>query len=160
MSRIFSNLKLRGFPQFRTYYMLFSASRQEGIFSPSPRPRFSDAFVHNRICRSASPRRWPPPSWDRVTDRRTQSAFQKKRTETRRPLLLSDRSDTPLYRRSSAPLHRWIASIRQAESQPAASVYITLLFWKIKPHPLFQSPHLDFKNNNKKQAGAEQRQNH
>lgn len=36
MSRIFSNLKLRGFPQFRTYYMLFSASRQEGIFLEFP----------------------------------------------------------------------------------------------------------------------------
>ena len=101
-----------GFLQNPFWLSYCNLRKLKGIFSPSPRPRFSDAFVHNRICRSASPRRWPPPSWDRVTDRRTQSAFQKKRTETRRPLLLSDRSDTPLYRRSSAPLHRWIASIR------------------------------------------------
>ena len=72
-----------GFLQNPFWLSYCNLRKLKGIFSPSPRPRFSDAFVHNRICRSASPRRWPPPSWDRVTDSRTQSAFQKKRTETR-----------------------------------------------------------------------------
>ena len=100
-----------GFLQNPFWLSYCNLRKLKGIFSPSPRPRFSNVFVHSRIYRSASPKRGLPPSWDREKAPLSALASQKKRTETRRPLLLSGRFDIPLYRRASAPLHRWIASI-------------------------------------------------